>query len=52
VAFRLQKVLQRVVTEGRARRFEVDIVEADGSNLEALQRESPLLARAEVAQLP
>ena len=36
------KVLQRVVTEGRARRFEVDIVEADGSNLEALQRESLL----------
>jgi iron(III) transport system substrate-binding protein len=36
------KVLQRVVTEARARRFEVDLVEADGSNLEALQREKLL----------
>jgi iron(III) transport system substrate-binding protein len=36
------KVLQRVVTESRGRRFEVDIVEADGSNLEALQREQLL----------
>lgn len=35
-------LMQRVVSEGSARRFEVDIVEADGSNLEALQRESLL----------
>jgi iron(III) transport system substrate-binding protein len=36
------KVLQRVVTEARGRRFEVDVVEADGSNLEALQHEKLL----------
>ena len=35
-------VVQRMVSEGRARRFEADVVEADGTNLEALYREQML----------
>ncbi len=46
-----ENLLQRVVTEARARRFEVDIIETNGPELEALHRErilvpvrSPLLS--------
>ncbi|HEY4319161.1 MAG TPA: extracellular solute-binding protein [Herbaspirillum sp.] len=35
-------VVQRLVGEGRARRFEADVIEADGTNLEALYREQLL----------
>jgi iron(III) transport system substrate-binding protein len=35
-------VVQRLVSEGRARRFEADVIEADGTNLEALYREQLL----------
>lgn len=37
-----EKVLQRTVTEGRANRFDVDIIETNGPELEALHRESML----------
>ncbi|HEY4072240.1 MAG TPA: extracellular solute-binding protein [Herbaspirillum sp.] len=35
-------VVQRLVNEGHAHRFEADVVEADGTNLEALHREKTL----------
>ncbi|MFN8723205.1 MAG: ABC transporter substrate-binding protein [Rhodospirillales bacterium] len=38
-----ENLLQRVVTEARARRFEVDIVETNGPELEALHRERILV---------
>lgn len=37
-----EKVLQRTVTETRAGRFDVDIIETNGPELEALQREKML----------
>lgn len=39
-----EKVLQRVVTEGRAGRFDVDIIETNGPELESLHREKLLQA--------
>jgi iron(III) transport system substrate-binding protein len=38
-----EKVLQRVVTEARANRFDVDIIETNGPELEALYRDKLLL---------
>ncbi|MDB5989760.1 MAG: fbpA 2 [Herbaspirillum sp.] len=35
-------VVQRLVNEGHAHRFEADVIEADGTNLEALHREKLL----------
>jgi iron(III) transport system substrate-binding protein len=37
-----EKVLQRAVTEGRANRFDVDIIETNGPELESLHREKML----------
>lgn len=37
-----EKVLQRTVTEGRANRFDVDIIETNGPELESLYREKML----------
>jgi len=39
-----EKVLQRTVTEGRANRFDVDIIETNGPELESLHREKLLVA--------
>ena len=38
-----EKVLQRIVTEGRAGRFDFDLVETNGPELESLRRENLLL---------
>ena len=38
-----EKVLQRIVTEGRAGRFDFDVVETNGPELESLRREKLLL---------
>ena len=39
-----EKVAQRVVTEARGNRFEVDVVETDGAQMEILSREKQLTA--------
>jgi iron(III) transport system substrate-binding protein len=40
-----EKILQRAVTEARSNRFEVDVIETNGPELEAMHREK-ILARA------
>jgi iron(III) transport system substrate-binding protein len=54
-----EKVLQRVVTEGQAGRFDVDVIETNGPELEAISREgltsefySPYLADLPPEALP
>lgn len=37
-----EKIIQRIVTEGRAGRFDFDVVETNGPELESLQREQML----------
>jgi iron(III) transport system substrate-binding protein len=39
-----EKILQRAVTEARANRYEVDVIETNGPELEALHREEVLAA--------
>ena len=41
-----EKILQRTLTEARASRFEVDVIETNGPELEALYRERLLLPLA------
>ena len=41
-----EKVLQRVVTEARSSRFDVDVIETNGPELEAMQREKVLATAA------
>ena len=49
-----EKVAQRVLTEARAGRFEVDVVETDGAQMEILYRERQLapLAGVSLADIP
>ena len=49
-----EKVAQRVLTESRGNRFEVDVVETDGAQMEILQREKQLtrLAVPSVKDVP
>ena len=49
-----EKVAQRVLTEARAGRFEVDVVETDGAQMEILHRERQLspLAGISLADIP
>ena len=49
-----EKVAQRVVTEARGGRFDVDVVETDGAQMEILHRERQLapLAAPSVADIP
>ena len=49
-----EKVAQRVITEARGARFDVDVVETDGAQMEILHREKQLatLAGATFADIP
>ena len=49
-----EKIVQRVVTESRANRFELDVVETDGAQMEILFREKQLapLQSPSVADIP
>src|SRR5260221_14344016 len=44
-----EKVAQRVVTEARGNRFDVDVVETDGAQMEILHRERQLAALTSIA---
>ena len=49
-----EKVAQRVITEARGNRFDVDVIETDGAQVEILHRERQLtpIAAASLADIP